>query len=87
MYLLEYNLREKLWRPSDPEIKGRMKLYLDPDQIVATDRMYFGPLSLPVFPHPQRFLDRYYGSTWRTTSSKTPKKEVVQDFRPALPTL
>jgi hypothetical protein len=87
LYLLEYNADENVWRPSDPEIKGRTKLYLDPDAIVATERISFGPLRLPIFGKPQRFFDRYYGPQWRIISSNTPKKEVVQDFRPSLPTM
>jgi hypothetical protein len=87
MYLFEYKPLENVWRPSDNEIVGRKKMYLDPDQIISRERVNFGPLRLPIFQHPERFFDRYYGPQWCSISSKTPKKEVIKDFRPCLPIL
>lgn len=86
MYLFEYNHCENVWRPSDPEINSRNDLYLDVDQILATERIAFGPLRLPIFQHPERFLDRYYGPQWRVISTNNSQKELLQDFRPVLPT-
>jgi hypothetical protein len=77
IYLLEHDALSNVWRPSDPEIKGRSKLYLDTDQIFIHNRVSFGSLSLPIFSHPIRFLDRYYGAQWRSVKNG--------DSRPSLP--
>jgi hypothetical protein len=75
IYLLSYG--DGVWRPSDPEIRRRSNLYLDTDQIFIHNRVAFGPLSLPIFSHPIRFLDRYYGAQWRSVKNG--------DSRPSLP--
>ena len=77
IYLLGHDSRTNVWRPSDPEIKRRSRLYLDNDQIFINERMRFGPLNLPIFSYPIRFLDRYYGSQWRRVKNG--------DGRPSLP--
>jgi hypothetical protein len=92
IFLLDYSPREGVWRPYDAEIRGRAKMYLDPDQMGPPTRVAFGPLSLPLFPVPTRFLDRYYGPEWRVKATQeeadngapvTPSS--LADFRPALP--
>lgn len=94
LYLLEYNSDENVWRPSDPAILRRNRLYLNCDQMVISDRVNFGPLSLPIFSHPRRFLYRYYGPKWQYATTKeqadSAERTVIPnrilDFRPALPT-
>ncbi len=84
IYLLQYNQRTNVWRPSDPEVGRRRNFYLDADQRIGSpERIAFGPLMLPVIQHATRFLDRYYGPQWRTVAKNIGG---IPDFRPALPT-
>jgi hypothetical protein len=91
IYLFEYSVAENVWRPSDSEIRGRKKLYLD--SVLPHNYTFFGPLRLPLFHAPQRFFDRYYGPKWRYAETETQAnegalivKKSVYDFRPTLPT-
>lgn len=90
LYLLEFH--DNIWRPSDREISGRTKMYLNTDQIYISDRILFGPLSLPIFSYPTRFLDRYYGIKWRYANTERQantnqkfESDRILDFRPVLP--
>ena len=91
VYILEYDPRANVWSPRTPK---RPNFYLDADQVFFRDRVSFGPLRLPLFAHPERFLDRYYGPGWRSAATKEESEgkipavgfTVAKDFRPALPT-
>lgn len=92
IFMLDYCPSTGVWRPYDAEIRRRAKMYLDPDQMGPPSRVPFGPLSLPLFPAPTRFLDRYYGPDWRVKSTQAQADEgapvlltALTDFRPALP--
>jgi len=93
IFMLDCDARTGVWRPYDAEIQGRAKMYLDPDQMGPPTRVNFGPLVLPLFPAPDRFLDRYYGPAWRVRATQAeaddgapPVASPLADFRPALPT-
>lgn len=94
LYLLEHSTKENVWRPSDPEIRRRSRMYLTNDQIGFQERIGFGPLCLPIFSNPPAFFDRYYGPKWRYATTKeqadsderTVLPHRVLDFRPVLPT-
>jgi hypothetical protein len=95
IYLLEYIPKENVWRPSDSAIKWRRGIVLDTDQIIPRTTIMFGPLRLPIFVDPQRFLDRCYGSKWRHAITKEQadgnaeiryRDIAAADFRPTLPT-
>jgi hypothetical protein len=89
IYILQYHPITNVWSPRFPQ---RPNFYLDSDQVFFRDRVSFGPLRLPIFKNPERFLDRYYGPGWRSASSKEEAEgkivlpAAVKDFRPALPT-
>ena len=91
VYILEFDRKANVWSPRFPK---RPNFYLDADQIFFRDRVRFGPLRLPLFAHPERFLDRYYGPQWRIASTKEESEgkmpavglTAAKDFRPALPT-
>lgn len=84
IYLLQYDSRANIWRPSDSEVGCRRNFYLDADQRIGSpERIAFGPLMLPVIQHATRFLDRYYGPQWRSVAKNVGG---IPDFRPALPT-
>jgi hypothetical protein len=92
IFMLDFDASHNIWRPYDLEIRGRAKMYLDPDQMGPPSRVRFGPLSLPLFPAPVRFLDRYYGPAWRVRSTEAEADKgapilntAFADFRPALP--
>jgi len=91
LYLLEFIPSENMWRPIDTGIKWRRGIALDCDQAVWRNRIPFGPLRLPAFSDPVRFLDRCYSSKWRRATTKAEVESqytaaVSADFRPSLPT-
>lgn len=94
LYLMEYNPRMNVWRPSDTQVATRRRLFLDCDQIIVRDHIQFGPLRLPIFAHPERFFDRYYGPKWRYATTQAEADSQIRaftlssgflDFRPCLP--
>ena len=95
IYLMEYIPKENVWRPSDTAIKWRRGIALDADQIIPRSKIAFGPLRVPIFADPERFLDRCYGPKWRYVTTKEQadgkarvkyKDTAAADFRPSLPT-
>jgi len=96
VFLLSW--RDGCWKLSDPTAAELWpKECLLPAEIQSIRRVPFGPLSLPLFAHPDHYFVRTYGADWNKVvyegwdhenERAAPKKErALTDRSPALPTI
>ena len=65
IFLMDWRAEEQCWKLSDPTAYEYWpKELLKQDEIQVTRRVPFGPLRLPLFGTPERYLIRTYGDDW-----------------------
>ena len=65
IFLMDWRKDEQCWKLSDPTAYEYWpKELLKTEELQATRRVAFGPLHLPLFGFPERYLTRTYGDDW-----------------------
>jgi lipopolysaccharide cholinephosphotransferase len=98
IFLLSWTPEEECWKLSDDTARSWWpKECLKTDELQASRDIMFGPLKLPIFGYPERYLTRTYGADWNTVvwegwdhEKEQPHASLdrpLTDRRPALPTI
>ena len=98
VFLLSWRETDGCWKLADSyAYKLWPKECLKSDEIRTTSRIQFGPLRLPIFGFPERYLMRTYGADWNTVvwegwdheheKAHPENRRAFTDRRPALPTI